>query len=137
MKTETLLRSDAYGVVVIRSLIIHTHQFLHRHSLHIHYINVTFLNAACDPAQLGESPTSFNGSGTIVVSNGIVQYNGVAVGSTAVLICNKGYTSKLDSGNRTCNSDGNWSGSPQICDLAQGKHHAAEISILSIHPFTL
>ena len=75
--------------------------------------------AACEPAELGNNPTSTNGSGTAVTSNGIIKYNGVIVGSTAYLQCVSGYTSEVNSSNRTCMRNGNWSGRLQICVFAQ------------------
>ena len=53
----------------------------------------------------------------VTVMNGVVNYNGVTPGSTAQLVCNNGYTPGEDSNDRTCMSDGNWSGGTQTCVL--------------------
>ena len=71
--------------------------------------------ATCDPAALGGSPTSVNSYGTVTISNGVIVYNGVGVGSTAYLICNDSYSPGVDSSNRTCTVNGIWSGKHQIC----------------------
>ena len=47
--------------------------------------------------------------------NGVVNYNGVTPGSTALLVCNTGYTPGEDSNERMCMSDGSWSGGTQTC----------------------
>ena len=54
-------------------------------------------------------------SGTAVISNGVIEYDGVVVGSVANLVCNEGYTPGVNSSNRTCMNDGKWSGMNQTC----------------------
>ena len=51
--------------------------------------------------------------------NGVVNYNGVTLGSTAQLVCNNGYTHGEDSNDRICMSDGNWSGGSQTSTCVQ------------------
>ena len=51
----------------------------------------------------------------VTVMNGVVNYTGVAPGSTAQLVCNHSYTPGEDSYERTCINDGNWSGGTQTC----------------------
>ena len=83
------------------------------------------VSTACDSAELGGSPSSMSSSGTADTSNGRVIYNGVVVGSVANLICNDGYIPKeIDSSNRSCMSNGKWSGSTQTCiALSQCKNN--------------
>ena len=71
--------------------------------------------AACNPADLGENPTFGNSSGTATTTNGVIEYTGVVFGSVSHLKCNSGYTAGINSSNRTCMSNGNWSGKPPIC----------------------
>ena len=80
---------------------------------------VAFPLPACDPVALGSVavPSSLNGPGMVTVINGVVNYNGVTPGSTALLVCNNGYTTGEDSNDRVCMSDGNWSGGTQTCVL--------------------
>ena len=72
-------------------------------------------SVTCDPGELGDNPTSVNSSGMASISNGVVMYNGVDVGSTTYLKCDEGYVPEADSNNRTCGSDGIWDGRVQIC----------------------
>ena len=70
---------------------------------------VAFPLPACDPVALGGVPSSMNGPGMVTVMNGVVNYNGVTPGYTAQLVCNNGYTLGVDSSDRMCMNDGNWS----------------------------
>ena len=73
----------------------------------------------CDPAELGDKLTSADSSQTVSTANGVIEYNGLDVGSTASLRCIDGYSPGGNSSNRTCMSDGNWSGGDQICISTQ------------------
>ena len=74
-----------------------------------------FYAATCDPAELGGNYTSVNSFGRATISNGVTVYNGVIVGSTAYLLCDEDFIPSVNSSNRTCMSDGLWSGSLQNC----------------------
>ena len=86
------------------------------------YLHLVPVSTACDSAELGGSPSSVSSSGTAVASHGKIVYNGVVNGSVANLICNDGYIPASDSSNRTCMSDGKWSGSVQTC-ISQCKNN--------------
>ena len=81
------------------------------------YVSTHLQSPACDPVALGgvSVPSSLSGPGMVTVMNGVVNYNGIIPGRTAQLVCNNGYTPGEDSNDRTCMSDGSWSGGTQTC----------------------
>ena len=90
------------------------------HALIMHQLLSHHYVATCDPANLGDNPTSVNNSGTAITSNGVITYNGVVVNSTAFLNCNDGFLPETNSSiKRTCLCNGNWSGEVQTCLPAQ------------------
>ena len=70
----------------------------------------------CDPKVLGSNPSSQQSAGSVSVNNGEIVYDGVTPGSTAHLVCNKGYAASEETRDRTCLCNGVWSGNAQICE---------------------
>ena len=70
----------------------------------------------CDPNILGLDPSSEQSAGSVSVNNGEIVYDGVTPGSTAHLVCDKGYTASEETGDRVCLSNGVWSRKTQICE---------------------
>ena len=62
-------------------------------------------------------------SGKAVTSNGVIEYDGVVVGSVANLTCNEGYTPGENSSIRTCMNNGKWSGMNQTCAFPHCKNN--------------
>ena len=53
------------------------------------------------------------------MNNGEIVYNGVTPGSTAHLVCDKGYVASQETRDRVCLCNGVWSGSEtQVCEAA-------------------
>ena len=50
------------------------------------------------------------------VNNGEIVYDGVTPGSTAHLVCDKGYAASEETRDRVCLCNGVWSGKTQICE---------------------
>ena len=67
----------------------------------------------CEPNVLGSNPSS---QGSVVMNNGVIIYDGVEPGSTAHLVCDKGYTASKETRDRICLCNGKWSGKTQICE---------------------
>ena len=50
------------------------------------------------------------------MNNGKIVYDGVTPGSTAHLVCAKGYAASEETRDRICLCNGLWSGKTQICE---------------------
>ena len=92
--------------------------------IYIMYAPCYLCNAGCSEADLTHqsgttNPTRCTDRGFVnssSISGGVVCYNGTAVGSRAVYICNDGYNlMEGDEATRVCQSDGNWNSSIPQC----------------------
>ncbi len=72
----------------------------------------------CDPEVLGTNPSSQRSAGSVAVSNGVVTYSGVVLGSVATITCDPGYNNVANEYNRSCMSDGHWSKRMLRCEQA-------------------
>ena len=57
------------------------------------------------------------------MNNGVIVYDGVTPGSTAHLVCAKGYVAGKETRDRICLCKGVWSGRMQICELQEFGEH--------------
>ena len=106
-----------HNVMYTSLLLVHNNQECCHSLLKLDNYYIMYYSTACDPAELGGNPTSTNSSGKVTTSlkTGVIMYNGVKVGSTAYLKCDVGYKLEANSTNRTCLSNGKWSGRLQNC----------------------
>ena len=81
------------------------------------FVNFTHYSACCSL----EDPVS-----------GQVELFNTTLGSTANYTCNHGYSLSNGSSTRTCEADGEWSGSPPSCEREYTCHHKQSIHVLSI-----
>ena len=99
-------------------------------------------NAGCSEADLTDQSGTTNSTrctnkgfvNSSFITGGVVCYNGTAVGSRAVYICNDGYNlMEGDEVTRVCQSDGNWNSSIPQCIPEEGGERGTYCS--QIHQF--
>ena len=70
------------------------------------------------------------------ITDGVVCYNGTAVGSRAIYICNSGYKlMEVDKATRVCQSDGSWNSSIPQCIPKEGGTYCYQFQSESIQFF--
>ncbi len=106
-------------------------------------INGVFECLSCDPLELIINSSalriSTNMTGSVIsILNGIISFSGIDVGSTAEVICDKGYIYYSNGPTRYCaNCNGEWSDNIQICHETAGVSGLLNITITFIVSLTI
>ena len=90
-------------------------------------VSFVYIITDCQTETLGNLPSNQidsvcnqNSTGSIVIPNGVACFDGNSSGSVLLYRCDEGYT-LMGNTNRTCLSDGNWSGEIAECQISPCK----------------
>ena len=88
------------------------------YSIEMSLIHMHLLLTACESRDLGVVDSETNSrcvtSSSVSITNGVGCYSSVAVGSLVIYQCDEGYSMSGDF-QRTCQTNGSWSGSIPLC----------------------